>query len=50
MLLTSLITAAEETHSAEAAISPLGIGAIALGILMVLLVGLLMFGKGREHS
>jgi len=50
MLLTSLITAAEETHSAEAAISPLGVGAIALGILMVLLVGLLMFGKGREHS
>jgi hypothetical protein len=50
MLLTSLITAAEETHSAEAAISPLGVGALALGILMVLLVGLLMFGKGREHS
>jgi hypothetical protein len=50
MLLTSLISAAEETHSAQAAISPLAVGAIALGILLVLLVGLLMFGKGREHS
>ena len=50
MLLTSLISAAEETHSAEAAISPLAVGAITLGILLVLLVGLLMFGKGREHS
>jgi hypothetical protein len=50
MLLKSLITAAEETHSTEAAISPLGVGAIALGVLMVLLVAILMFGKGREHS
>ncbi len=50
MLLTSLITAAEETPHAEVTISPLGIGAIALGLLLVLLIGLLMFGKGREHS
>jgi hypothetical protein len=48
MLLTSLVNAAEETHSA--AISPIGVGAISLGILLVLLVGLLMFGAGREHS
>ena len=49
MLLTSLITAAEE-GAAEAAISPIAVGAIALGILLVLLVGLLWFGGGREHS
>jgi hypothetical protein len=48
MLLTSLINAAEETHSA--AISPIAVGAISLGILLALLVGLLMFGAGREHS
>lgn len=50
MSLTSLITAAAETHSAEPALSPLAVGAIALGLLLVLLVGLLVFGKGREHS
>jgi hypothetical protein len=50
MLLTSLITAAEETHSAEPAIHPYWIGAIALGILLTLLVAMLSFGKGREHS
>jgi hypothetical protein len=48
MLLTSLVYAAEETHSA--AISPIGVGAISLGILLLLLVGLLVFGAGREHS
>jgi hypothetical protein len=48
MLLTSLITAAEETHSAG--LSPIAVGAISLGILLVLLIGLLMFGAGREHS
>jgi len=29
---------------------PVAIGAVALGILLVLLVALLVFGKGREHS
>jgi hypothetical protein len=48
MLLSSLVNAAEETHSA--AISPIAVGAISLGILLLLLVGLLMFGAGREHS
>jgi hypothetical protein len=49
MLLTSLITAAEETHNVET-ISPLGVGGVALGVLLAMLVALLMFGKGREHS
>lgn len=49
MLLTSWITAAEETHG-QMTVPPIAVGAIALGLLLVLLVGLLMFGKGREHS
>ena len=49
MVLTSLITAAAETSSAGG-ISPYAVGGIALGLLLVLMVGLLMFGKGREHS
>jgi hypothetical protein len=50
MLLTSLITATEETHGSQAALSPIVVGALSLGILLLLLVGLLVFGKGREHS
>lgn len=49
MLLTSLITAAEGSHTA-AAISPYAVGGIALALLLSLLIGLLAFGKGREHS
>jgi hypothetical protein len=49
MLLSSLITTAEESHSTSV-FSPVVVGAISLGILLVLLVGLLVFGKGREHS
>ena len=48
-MLTSLITAAEETHG-SAAIPPVVVGAVTLAILLVLLVAILMFGKGREHS
>ena len=49
-MLLSLITAAEESQGAESAISPLAVGATALAVLLVLLVAVLMFGKGREHS
>ena len=44
-------TAAEiaESHS-EPAVSPYVIGAIALAILLGLLVALIAFGGGREHS
>ena len=31
-------------------INPYGVGAIALAILVVLVLALLAFGKGREHS
>ena len=30
--------------------SPYAVGAVTLGILLFLLVGLLMFGAGRDHS
>ena len=46
---TSLITVAAE-HGAEPAIHPYWVGAIAFAVLVVLLVGLTAFGKGRDHS
>jgi preprotein translocase subunit Sec61beta len=42
--------AAEETHTTEAAVSPIAVGGICLAVLLVMLIALLMFGKGREHS
>ena len=50
MSLTSLVTAAAESSSGEPAVSPYLVGALALALLLVLLAGLLMFGKGRDHS
>jgi len=50
MSISSLATAAGEVHSAEPPIHPYLVGAIALALLLVLLVGLLAFGKGRDHS
>jgi hypothetical protein len=44
------ILAAAEEHTRDIGISPYAVGAIALGILVVLLLALLSFGKGREHS
>ncbi|MET0448557.1 MAG: hypothetical protein ABW004_09115 [Aeromicrobium sp.] len=46
-----LTAAAEETEQLrDIGINPYGVGAIALGILIALVLGLLSFGKGREHS
>lgn len=44
-----LTRAAEEAHG-EPAVSPWVIGGLALGILLALLVALIAFGGGREHS
>ena len=44
----SVSRAAEEHH--EQVINPWIVGAIALAILMALLIGLVAFGGGREHS
>ena len=48
----SFLVAAEESEhvTRDIGINPYGVGAIALGILLVLVLGLLQFGKGREHS
>ena len=49
MSLTSLtIVAAEASHGEQ--IPPVLVGAIVFGILAALIVVLLMFGAGREHS
>jgi hypothetical protein len=50
MSLTSLTIVAAEASHGDPAISPYAVGAITFGILAALLVVLLMFGAGREHS
>ena len=42
--------AASEEQLRDIGIEPWVVGAITLGILMALLLMLLQFGKGREHS
>ena len=49
MSLSALIILAAESHG-EPAVSPYLIGALALGILLGLLLALITFGGGREHS
>ncbi|WP_162891108.1 hypothetical protein [Aeromicrobium sp. A1-2] len=41
---------ASEEPLRDIGIDPYAVGAIALVILVVLMLGLLSFGKGREHS
>ena len=43
-----VLRAAEEHH--EQVVNPWYVGAIALGILMAMLLALIAFGGGREHS
>ena len=49
MSITSLVTAAAE-RSEEPVLHPYLVGAITLAILLAMLFGLMMFGKGRDHS
>ncbi len=49
MSLSALAIKVAETH-AEPAVSPYVIGAITLAILLSLLLALITFGGGREHS
>jgi hypothetical protein len=44
------LLAATEEHARSIGISPYAVGVIALVILNVVLVALLAFGKGREHT
>jgi hypothetical protein len=47
----SILAAAEGAeHTRDIGINPFAVGAIALVIFMVLVLALLSFGKGREHS
>jgi hypothetical protein len=45
-----IMHAAETAEHSGGGVNPFVIGAIALVILLGLMLGLLSFGKGREHS
>jgi hypothetical protein len=48
MSLTHLVAAEEQTR--DLPLPPIVIGLITFGILLLFMVGLLMFGKGRPHT
>lgn len=48
-MASSLLITAEET-TRELPADPLVYGVLAFGLLMLMMLGLLMFGKGRPHS
>ena len=47
-MFSNLVMAEEPLR--DIGIDPYAVGGIALAILVVLMLGLLSFGKGREHS
>jgi hypothetical protein len=49
-LTTTVVPALSETHANEPAVNPYLIGVGTFVILLAMLVGLLMFGAGRDHS
>ena len=49
MLNTLTVLAAEAEHG-DPVVSPYAVGAIALALLLVLLLAVVSFGGGREHS
>ena len=49
-MLTNLAAAEGAEQLRDIGISPYAVGGIALVILVVLMMALLSFGKGREHS
>lgn len=50
VITAAVVRAAEEGAHSEPALHPYWVGGIALGILLLLLVALVAFGGGREHS
>jgi hypothetical protein len=44
------VLATTEEHTRELPLDPIWIGLITFAILLALLAGVLMFGKGRPHS
>jgi hypothetical protein len=49
-LVTTVVPGLSEGTVHEPAVSPLIVGISTFVLLLVLLVGLLMFGAGRDHS
>lgn len=47
---STVIRLAETAQHSSGSISPYAVGGVTLAILLFLLVALLMFGKGRDHS
>ncbi len=45
-----LASAAVADKHRDIGINPYGVGAIAISLLTILMLALLSFGKGREHS
>ena len=50
MLSTVITLAAETSEHGDPVVHPYVVGAIALGILLLLLAAVVSFGGGREHS
>jgi hypothetical protein len=50
MSLTSLTTTAAETTASQGGVNHWVVGAVVLAILLVLMLALLAFGAGRDHS
>ena len=50
MLSTVITLAAETAEHGEPAVHPYVIGGLALALLLVLLLAVVSFGGGREHS
>ena len=49
-MLSTVITLAAESGHGEPAVHPYVVGAVALGLLLALLLAVVSFGGGREHS
>ncbi len=49
-MLNSLVVLAAEAEHGDPVIHPYFVGAIAFGLLLVLLAAVVSFGGGREHS
>jgi hypothetical protein len=50
MSLPLLVSAAAETSTEGSHLTPYVVGAVAFLALVALLMGVLMFGRGRDHS
>ena len=49
-MLSTVTTLAAEAEHGESTLMPYAVGGAVLAILLLALLGLLVFGAGREHS